>query len=265
MSNSDRHSQKPDPYFPPLSNLETRNAIKELVIEPQYTKVVRSNVDDGLSNQVYGMISFNFFDKPQVFPNSKKPIYGFAKLRGSFPDQDSAKKRCAEIIRGMDSVNKIKIVDIGHWFPITEDDQFDKEQHDIKTREQEEQNITLARDSAAKDKEKKDEEIIKELRENEEKLKNNKDPYDDKTSIEYYTLKKNTDMKLIEQRDIDINKLKSLEEKLLQVRTELKDLDKKFPTHTLNWLKCYNNARAKSGLPDFIPSKQYTEDYEKNV
>ncbi len=120
---------------PPLSKIETINALSELSIgssqeiknpdrktylklgfgKPLFTRADRHYVDPPLSNQDIGLISF-------VPCNDAKPnkygVYGFAKIRGTFANVDESDQRALELIQKHDSVHKIYHVKVGTPFPI---------------------------------------------------------------------------------------------------------------------------------------------------
>ena len=243
------------PGYPKLDAEVGKAAIEGQLV--YYPKVVRSQIDEPINNQTVGCVSYMLFDEPKELRNGSK-VYGFLKLRGNWSTQEQAEAQASKIIREMDSKNKIRLAPIGHWLPITEEDAFCKEQVDVKTKEDE---IAL-RDKAVREKIAKQKKIMREIREREEELKSG-DIYDDPTSLTYYSMRRVTEMKLVESRDKIKEQLNSIQGTLNKVRQELKQLELKSPEYKDQWIDRYNEERKKGGLPDFIPAEDLFDEYEK--
>lgn len=222
-----------------------------------YPQVVRTMMDPFIPGQSHGNLSFMLFDKPKV-SKTGKPIYGFVKLRGNWMDPRTSQAEAAKIVKNVDSKFPVKIVQVGSWVPITEDDSFVKDMVDVKAAEGQPQ----LRDEAIKKKEDEAKEKMKQLRDREEQLRKDGDIIDDPTSIRYYTMKRVTEMKVVEMIDTMKKKLEDLEGKLTLIRDEMCTLESSHPTYGEEWIECYNQERAKSGIPAFLPAEKQFSGYE---
>jgi Family of unknown function (DUF5832) len=240
--------------FPALTGHMARAAVNgQVEIFPQ---VVRSMSDPPIAQQKVGNVSFMLFNEPKKL-KSGKPVYGFIKLRGNWSDDNLAKKEASKIICEHDSKYKIRIAPVGEWVPLTEDESVVKEQFDIKTTDSPQVQL---RDQAVKEKEEENAKIMKELRDKEEELK--KDLYDDQTSLDFYTMKRVTDLRLNENLDIYYKKIEEIKGKIIDTRKITKTLEKDHPEYTSQWLDNYNRELRKAGVPDHIPNVKLMKEYE---
>lgn len=256
MSSSSQQTPWYDPKYPRLSDdLTGRAAVEgQFVLYPQ---VVRSNTDPPIPGQRISNMSFMVLQKPMMNPKSGKMVYGFVKNRGNWSDTDLAKAEAAKIIRKVDSKFKILAAQTGAWVPFSEDPIFSTgEDIDVKTSENE---IAL-RDAAMREKEAEQERIMRELRENEDLVKKG-DIYDDPTSLKYYSMKRVTVLRLMEERDKYLKHVEQVRESLERVITELRELESSHPDYKNEWGGCYNAERRRSGLPDYTPEEKYTDEY----
>lgn len=242
------------PEHPSLTDEELKAAIEQQVFT--YPQVVRQMIDPPISSQRYGSLSFMLFDTPRIFRN--KPIYGYVKLRGNYESEVVARKDAFRIVRDIDSKFQVRIAEVGTWVPITENDCVVKELYDVQESEKE----THLRDEIAKQKEAETRRIANEIRDAEERLTKGKDIYDDCESIDFYTMKRVTEMKLHETYQTQIMKLKELESKIGEQRIILKTLERNHPTYTNEWIGVYNDERKKTSLPNFIPGETQFDEFE---
>lgn len=250
-----------NPTHPPLSGEEAKAAVSSLISDktPEFTKIIRSQTDEPVTQQSCGLVSWMLFSEPRKLA-SGKPVYGFIKLRGNYADSDLCKKKAADIIRNQDSRNKINVLPIGSWLPITDDDGLTKETINVQT---EEDPLDDLREKAAKEKEKEQQRIMREIKEREEEVKNAKDYNDDTDHLDYYTMKRVTWMRLVEEKQILQKKIESVEEKVKETRKLLFQLEKRNPGHLGEWIDHYNKERRKAKIPDYIPSAALQEEYAR--
>ena len=222
-----------------------------------YPQVVRSQLDPTIAGQLNGNLSFMLFDKPKV-TKMGKPIYGFVKMRGNWNDPATAKREAIKIVKETDSKFPVKIVQVGTWIPITEDETFVKDMVDVKASDQQPQ----LRDESIKKKEEDARDKMRQIKDREEQLRKDGDIYDNPESLGYYTMKRVTEMKVVEMIDTLEKRLADLKEKIVIVRDDLCDLDAKYPEYAEQWVARYDEERAKSGIPGFIAPANQFEDYE---
>jgi len=245
------------PDYPPL---DYKNAVGEAAVKGQiyhYPKVVRTHIDEPISNQSIGAFSLNLFSEPRTLRNGKV-VYGFMKLRGNWGSKDQAVFQSSKIIREVDSKFQIRMAPVGAWVPITDEEAFIKDLIDVKTSEEE--TIQL-RDAAAKEKQAEARRIQREIREREEEAQG-PDIYDEPESLRYYSMKRVTDMTLVENQKRLKMQLENIEEKLVEIRVDLKTLELDHPEYKEEWVDCYNAERRKGGINDFIPREDQFDEYE---
>lgn len=244
------------PGYPPLTCEIGSAAVEGQTIV--YPKIARSRDLPAPPNQNFAALSYNLFSEPRKLSNGKF-VYGFLRVAGCYSDFSLASNELSKLIREYDSKNPFRIASVGSWVPITEEDAFVKEKIDVKMQETERE----LRNRAEKEQASKQRQIQRELREREEELRSGKDLHEDKSSIEYYTMRRVTEFKLTEAKKRVQAQLQALEAKRYEVWTELKDLDTNHPDHSNNWLGVYNEKRKESGTSEWIPSKHEFEDYEQ--
>lgn len=214
-------------------------------------------IDPPIIGQKYCNISFMLFDSPQ--PTSQGQIHGFVKVRGNHETEEIAVNDGHRIIKDVEKDHKILTGPTGYWIPITESPKFVKNEYDVKIKDEE----VHLRDKAVHQKNKEREVKLKELREAEENFKNSKDIYDDPDSLDFYVLKRNTEMKLREMLDMHTKKVKEIESKLGTQMIILKEMELDHPEYKDKWIDRLNEERKKSGWGDFVPAENQFEIYDK--
>lgn len=247
-----------DPLHPPISGREAENAVNDLLV---YPKILRGNTDRPVGQQNYGLLSFLLLKEPKK-TESGKPCYGFIKLRGNYADKNLCANEASRIIREQDSANKIRIIEVGSWVPITDDDGT-SEKIDVRTDTPAEEE--KMKREAMKQREEESARIMREIKERTEEVKNAPDLNDDKESLDYYVMSYVTWMRLQENMEQFRAKTKDLENKWKKVRRTLVDLDEKHPEYNTVWLDRYNEERRKTKIPDFIPGPEQDELYKQKI
>lgn len=242
--------------YPLLSDKDDvgKAAVEGQVIE--YPQVVRSNEDPPISGQAFGNLSFMLFKEPRMFRG--KPIYGYVKLRGNHNDDKSARFDAYRIIRTVDSKFQIRIAKVGVWVPITENDSVVQELYDVRENTEEKH----IRDEAVKEREAEQRRLAREIKEAEEALKTKGDIYDKPESLEFYTMKRVTEMRLVESADAYKRKLEDINKLISETHVFLRTLEQNYPQYADEWLECYNAERRKTSLPDFVPNSTQFDQYD---
>ena len=246
-----------EPLRPPLDYKEVCAAVDDLV---SYPRVIRSETDPSVANQVYGLVSLRLLDQPYVSSRGKK-VYGLLKLRGNVGSREQALMDCSKIIREVDSVDAIKIVPVGNWVPLTDDDAFCKEKLDVKMSDEE---MSL-RDMSQEDKRKKEESIKKELTDRIEVLRNEKDIHDDPTTLKFYCMKRVVEMNLREEITRKERMIKEHVDKHERILRELRKLQAENPTYVDDWVNMYNSERQSVGLCPYIMTESEKKNYFQSV
>ena len=155
-------------------------------------------------------------------------------LRGNHSDVPRCMSEAKRIVTEVDSKFQVKIAPVGAWLPITDDDAVVQNVEEVSTDE---------KDKAYKDAQKKTLED------------NDGDIYDNPNSLDFYTMKRVTEMKLFEAEANMKNKLKEIQDKICESQKELFRIESQSPEYIDQWIDRYNVERKKAGIPDFIPSE----------
>ena len=247
------------PDYPPIN---TQDDVGKAVVAGQaveYPQVVRNMVDPPVIGQIFGNLSFMLFKKPRMFRD--KPIYGYVKLRGNHQDDKSARFDAYRIVREVDSKFQVRIAQVGTWVPITDNDGVVKELYDVREGDEE----IHIRDEAVKERESEARRITRELQEAEEALKTGDDIYDKPESLDFYTMKRVTEMRVAEAVQIQQRKLDELRKTLVETHMILHRLEIPNPQYSSEWVDNYNRERAKTSLPDFVPGGKQFAAYDSTT
>lgn len=243
--------------YPKLEGNAEKEAVRSQTIK--YPMVVRQMDDPPIPNQMFANISFMFFDEPKTLSSGKK-VYGFCKVRGVWPTEQSATNDCKRLIREVDSRFQIRIAPVGAWVPLTNENAFCRDLLDVGSSVSQ-MEINL-RNDAIKEKESEQRRIINELKEREQEV-TDEDIYDDKSTLRYYSMRRVTEMRLSEAVQINRMKLNKILKNQLKVRAELKHLEKDFPEYPSQWVDCYNIERRKAGIFEYVPGEDEFTEYEE--
>lgn len=246
-----------DPTYPPLTGKEAIAAVQNQILE--YPQIVRSKTDEPISEQHFGLISFVLLKQEAQTKDGKK-IYGFFKLRGNWASPEQAQSKGARIVREQDSKHKIRVANVGHWLPLCEDNSLVKQNIGVNLEDTDEEEI---RRKAEVQTENKKRQVMREMKEREEEIKNAKDLNEDEESLDHYTMKRVVWMRMRENMQQLRTQTESLDEKYEEVREILRKLDDAHPNYEDEWIENYNKERRKSGIPDHVPSKREEEVYNK--
>ena len=246
------------PNYPRLGDDDTGTA----AVKGQhyvYPEVVRKQSDPPIMHQTYGNLSFMIFDTPRRFRG--KPIYGFVKLRGNHSDKDSAIFDSQRIIKEVDSKYQVRTAPVGAWVPITENISVVEEMIDVREKEEEHH----LRDEAIRQREKEVQKISKELKDGEERIKNEQDVYSKTESLDFYTTKRVTETRLFEAIEVQKRKVKELELKLVETYLLCRKLEVKNPDYSDKWVDRYNEELSKTSTSAFVIMDSQLEAYNSNT
>lgn len=248
------------PDYPALTGEVGKAAVNGQIV--YYPKVVRSMVDEPVENQARGLVSFMLPKEPRLTKEGKR-IVGFFKLRGNWSDDNQATSRASKIVREQDSKYPVRVAHVGHWIPLVDDEAMALKNVNVNVEESAEEEA--AKRKAMEDEEEKRKRIVREMKEREEEIKNATDHNEDKTAINYYTMKMVVWLRLQETIALEKKKLRDLENKLVGIREILADLDVTHPSHFTDWVDNYNVERRKAGIPDYIPSELEMQEYRESA
>lgn len=254
-------TQVPPSWFHPDYPSLGQDDVGKAAIEGQfveYPMVVRKMIDPPIVGQKTGNLSFMLFNKPRDFRG--KPIYGYVKMRGNHENDVVARKDGHRIISDVDSKFQVRSGPVGSWLPITESDSVVNEIYDTGEKGMEDEK--LLRTEALKEKEAVERRQMKELRESEEALKSGGDVYDDPTTLDFYTMKRVTEMRLFEAVENARLKVASLENTLRETHFMLRGLEVDHSEYADQWIANYNAERNKTSIGDFVPAAGQFAEYE---
>lgn len=251
--------------YPPLSDdLVGTAAVNGQLVK--YPKVVRQLEDPPIGGQTFTNISFMLLKDPKVLENGKR-VYGYVKNRGNWPSEQAAIRDGERIIKEIDSRFEVKVGMVGEWLPITEDDERVRDKIDVVT--DDEAHKPQLRDEAARQKRAEQRRMQKELAEAEQALREEEEdttPLEEKEkTLDGYTTKRVTEMKMLEMHEKYLYQLKALEYNMRRIAHELGTLEKSHPEYAEDWLENYNASRRKYGTPDYVPSKKEIEYHDRSV
>lgn len=221
---------------------EAMNELNNISFTSKFPKIDRTYADPNLSMQNIGLISFT--PAKGASPNSNG-VFGFAKLRGNFANEEEANQRAEFLIRNVDSYHQIYHTYVGRPFPITASSQYSLEKKEIDIRKE----ITESISSDIKQKKIDDSQVVQEIKKREEALiqdtqKTEIDPYD-----EYITLcvkKAQLSWTYLEH----FKKIKEIKEIISKTRIQINNLEVNNSDFKLKYYEKYMNARKESGFKD---------------
>ena len=243
--------------YPPLKG---DDSVGQAAVNGQvwkYPKVVRTMVDTPIPGQRLSLLSFMLFKEPRKLRNGV-PVYGYVKVRGSWSDEIQSRYEASKIIREVDSKYQVRIAPTGAWVPITEENAFVKDQLDVRM-DRDEKHL---RDEAVKEKEATNRRIAREIREREEEVEHGGDIYDDQESLTFYSMRRVTEVRLMEARENQTRQIESIKKTLCKVQKQLKRMERDHPDYDSQWVGRYNEERRKAGVPDYVPSEEQTVEHD---
>ena len=105
---------KREPWTPDVGEKLTENETDKAMTElyTTFPRLERGYRDPKIERQNIALFSFVPAEKNDL------GLYGFAKIRGVFEDEDLAKRHARKLVKKFDSVNAIHHVEVGKAFPI---------------------------------------------------------------------------------------------------------------------------------------------------
>lgn len=205
-------------------------------------KIERKYFDPSYNNQNFAL--FSFLPSPGATPD-QNGIYGMCKIRGTFSTIDDADERAEWLIRNVDSYHSIYTAYVGRPFPVIAGGQGEKMGTDVKT-------IDVAKetqetiDKSARDEEKK---AIAEIKEREEKLKEDVSPDTEEDPFEHYTMLCVKRSHLMYTYEQGVAQLLHIRKVLDAADREILKMDKENEDYKKEYMARYNEARQGVDLP----------------
>lgn len=236
-----------DPICTPLTKAEYKEAKKELVkdefVKFKFPKIYKTRIDPQVNGQQYGLHSF--IPAKGATPD-KDGVYGIFKNRGNFNSLNEANEHCELLIRSIDSVNDIFFSFVGKEFPLTLNANWCQETKEIDVKNKLD-DVAKAKYKEQREKEQKD---MEEIQERQKKLlSDNKElKQESKDDLDYYIMLRVKYANLKLSKEDLLGKLKNVEDLLEKSKTEIKDMNDKFPEYQTQYMTKYKNACETSGI-----------------
>lgn len=247
---------RPESHVPPLDQEQTVNAMKEQNVtsfRDRFPHVDRTYADPPIQLQKIGL--FSFTPAKGAKPN-ESGVYGYAKLRGNFATTIESDQKAEELIRNVDSYNKIYHTYVGRPFPITLSSNYSAEVTEVDMKKQMAESISSNIKSIKQDEEKQ----IAEIKQREEELlaesekakkgEATEEPYD------VYVTKQVKRAQLCWTYLEHMKKMDEVRAIIMKTRRELAEMDKEHPTFRTSYYEKYMDARKKSGLDNKVRNDQ---------
>lgn len=233
----------------PLTNEQTQQALASLYDNTSislFPRVERKYADPALTNQNYALVSF-------VPSREAKPdadgCYGMMKIRGVFATIEEADERAEYIVKNVDSYQSILTTFVGRPFPLIPHDaeKYGAKLNKIDVNKKTEE--VISKDIKAKREQ--DNKEVAEIREREEKLKQDvKVEMEDLPDEEMYTTLRVKRSQLIYTYMENIKKMRELKDLIYNTDKEIQAMDANDPTLIEQYHQRYMDARRESGFTD---------------
>lgn len=235
IANDDHSKTYSSSKLESLTDEETQFAINDLVISYSYPKIERSFIDPLFTDQKIGLISFQ--PSKGATPNDKG-IYGLLKLRGNFSTEEQANKHARDLIKDVNSIDKIYHVSVGKPFPITDHSLFSKIIEEIDINDE-----SKNKEIHQKAQEKRD---IQEIKDREKSLRSEHIKDDDPLN-EYIVLRTKKAQLMWDVKKYN-EKISEMEKILITLKNNINVFEKEHPTFKKTFLERYLEARKEVGL-----------------
>lgn len=248
---------KPETSASPLSQSETKEALKELNDTnniDKFPKVDRVYADPAVPMQNVSL--FSFVPSKGAKPD-KNGIYGFGKIRGCFNSPEEANQRAEFLIRNVDSHHQIFHTFTGKPFPITLSSQFSSKVDEINLKKE----MTKAISEDLRSKKLKEKREIEGIKEKEKKLLESSErarkddgvseiKHTEEEEYEEYITKKVKLAQLSYLFLTHLEKLHEVKDLVLKTRSEVEKMDKENTTFKDKYFEKYMDARKAAGIKE---------------
>lgn len=245
-SPSDRdpaRTYKPNQGHPTLSENEVKNAMSVLNNNnyvKKFLRVERRYADPVDPMQRFGLISW--VPAKGSTPNSKG-IYGFAKIRGTYPTEQEANEKAEYLIRNVDSYHQIYHSYVGRPFPLTTSSDFSGETTEIDIRKSMVDSVS----ASIKTKKNDEKQQVKEIEERERDLiEESKNETED--PLEHYTTLRVKKAQITWTYLETEKKLQEMKEIIIKTREEIQKMETSDESYSKAYFKKYCDAREGAGL-----------------
>jgi len=206
----------------PLSYEQTDIAMKELVTTSyidEFPKVERRYADPRVDLQTVAL--FSFVPAVGSKPN-ENGIYGFAKIRGSYPSKKEALEATEDLIRKHDSYHKVFLAYVGRPFPVTLSSDFSESSDKINVKDDQKNSFS----QAIKKKREEERKLADELDERKKQLEDEHLENKDENPQDYYNNLYVKRAQIKYQQTLAHKQVTHMKESIEKIGYEIKELDK---------------------------------------
>ena len=232
-----------DQNTPPLTNDQVTNALESLnnvTFVKKFPEVERRFADPPIDLQRIGLISF--VPAKGASPN-EQGIYGFAKLRGNYANENEANQQAENLIRNVDSYHQIYHTFVGRPFPLTISSDFSKEISRVDLKKE----TSSAIENDVKNKREKEQREIEEIKQREKELLEDVKKSEENRDDHYTTLQVKKAQLTWTYAETE-KKLQQMCGLIAKARHEIEELDKVHPELKQTYYQKYMDARKQAGL-----------------
>jgi hypothetical protein len=226
----------------PLSGDELEIAFKDLYVD-KYLKVDRKYNDPDINGQTYSL--FSFTPSSTATPD-QHGLYGFVKVRGTFPRLEEAEEKAKELIQKF-STNKIFVCKTGTPTPLQEG--LNNTENIVEIDDAKRDADCVRFQELAKEQGLKEQQAMEEIKQQEEKLKRDvqQDPNDKEPLQIYLELihKRATCAYLYTQHKEKLEETKNI---IIAAREKIADMDIEHPELKEEYMEHYQESCRKNGI-----------------
>lgn len=228
------------PELTPAQTAEAMTVLNNTSFVERFPAVERRYADPKISQQDICLISF--VPAKGAKPN-EKGVFGFAKVRGSYPSEEEANQRAEDLIRKIDSYHQIYHAYVGRPFPLTISSDYSKEVTRIDLR----QEVSQATDDDVKRKREREQKDIEEIKQKEQNLLEDVKKTEEDKDDRYTTLRVKKAQLTWTYAETE-KKMKQMCGLIATARKEIEELDKNHPELKEIYYNKYMEARRQAGL-----------------
>jgi hypothetical protein len=232
-----------DQNAPPLTDDQLTNALESLnnvTFIKKFPEVERRFADPPIDLQRIGLVSF--VPAKGASPN-EQGIYGFAKLRGNYANENEANQQAENLIRNVDSYHQIYHTYVGRPFPLTVSSDFSKEISRVDLKKE----TSNAIENDVKNKREKEQREIEEIKQREKELLEDVKKTEENRDDHYTTLQVKKAQLTWTYAETE-KKLQQMCGLIAKARHEIEELDKVHPELKQTYYQKYMDARKQAGL-----------------
>jgi hypothetical protein len=244
---ADRPAEPPK-YRPNLgvtmSDEQVSSAMDGLIINEltKFPRVEKRFADPPISGQ---NICIHSFVPSKGATSDKDGIYGMVKFRGAFATEREAMEHSEHIIRNVDSYHSLYFSHMGRPFPLTRESKYVADVTEIDIRKKTEEIIN----EDVKKKRQEEKQAVEDVKRREKELL--EDVSKDEEPIDRYTTLQVKRAQLAWTYVETMKKLQSeVKNNILKARSEISEMDEKYPDLRDKYVDKYMEARKQAGLRD---------------